>query len=88
LALDVFGKAVKRQYDVAIIFSQDQDLAGLVPAVRDIAAEQSRYIKLVSAYPVSASASSRRGINGTDWFEMDREFYDRCLDPRDYRPKK
>jgi uncharacterized LabA/DUF88 family protein len=83
LALDVVRLARQRQFDVAVIFSQDQDLREVVAEVRDIAAEQNRYIKLVCAYPAGANASAIRGINGTDWFAMDREF-----DQRDHRPRK
>ncbi len=88
IALDVVSLALKQQYDVAIIFSQDQDLAEIVPEIAEISKFQSRHIKLVSAFPTSASASSHRGIDKTDWFPMDQEFYDACLDPKDYRSKK
>ena len=30
----------------------------------------------------------RRGIERTDWLRMDRNFYDACLDSRDYRPRR
>jgi hypothetical protein len=52
-----------------------------------IAREQDRWIKIVSAFPVSPTATNRRGINKTDWIEIDRAMYDACIDPRDYRPK-
>jgi hypothetical protein len=28
------------------------------------------------------------GIDKTEWIRMDQDFYDQCLDPRDYRPKR
>ena len=52
-----------------------------------ISAEQSRWIKMASAFPVSPVSRNRRGINSTDWIQIDRAAYDRCLDSRDYRPK-
>ena len=88
LALDVIRLARERQYDVGLIFSQDQDLAEVVPDVRDISRAQKRWIKLVSAFPSGPNASARRGIHGTDWLRISQDEYDACLDLRDYRPNK
>lgn len=87
LALDVIRLAIERQYDVAVIFSQDQDLAEVVADVRQIAKLQERWIKIACAYPAGNQATVTRGINNTDWLPMDQAFYDACLDMRDYRPK-
>ena len=88
LALDIVRFAFANRYDVALIFSQDQDLAEVVPDVKEIAKMQQRWVKLACAFPSGANATSARGIRDTDWIPMTKEFYDRCLDPRDYRPKK
>ena len=88
LGLDVVRMARHGDLDVAVIFSQDQDLAEIAREVRDIARFEGRWLKVVSAFPHGPNASSKRGINGTDWFQMDRAFYDACLDPRDYRPDR
>jgi uncharacterized LabA/DUF88 family protein len=87
LALDVVALARARQYDVAIIFSQDQDLQEVVQEVAAIAKEQARWILLACAFPSGPNASSKRGIDKTEWIKIEQEFYDKCLDPRDYRPK-
>jgi uncharacterized LabA/DUF88 family protein len=86
IALDVIAGARNRLYDVGIIFSQDQDLAEVASEIRTIAKEQDRWIKIACAYPDSPTAHNRRGINNTDWIRIDRAMYDRCIDPRDYRP--
>ena len=86
LGLDVVRMARNGEFDVAVVFSQDQDLAEVAHEVRDIARVQDRWLKIVSAFPHGARATSGRGIDGTDWFRMDRAFYDDCLDTRDYRP--
>jgi uncharacterized LabA/DUF88 family protein len=86
IALDVIAGARNRLYDVAIIFSQDQDLAEVAAEIRTIAKEQDRWIKIACAFPISPAARNRRGINNTDWIQIDRAMYDRCIDPRDYRP--
>ena len=87
-SVDKFFDAVDNAYDVALIFSQDQDLSELAHEIRRIARRDQRWIKLVSAFPASPVYRNRRGINGTDWVPIDRATYDRCLDQRDYRPKK
>lgn len=87
IALDIVRLAQENQYDVALIFSQDQDLTEAVEEVRLIATQQGRWIKLASAFPVSPTITNSRGINQTDWIKIDRKTYDSCLDPRDYRPK-
>jgi uncharacterized LabA/DUF88 family protein len=88
IALDVIRLTLAKQLDVAILFSQDQDLAEVVQDVREIARTQNRWVKVVSAFPDSPTASANRGIANTDWFRMKRAFYDRCLDQRDYRPSR
>jgi hypothetical protein len=87
IAIDVIRMAHHREYDVALIFSQDQDLSEVAEEIRAIAGEQDRWIKVASAYPVSPTVPNARGINQTDWLPISRAVYDACLDPRDYRPK-
>jgi hypothetical protein len=77
---------LEETFDVAIIFSQDQDLSELSDEIRAISRRAGRWLKLASAFPVSSN-SRRRGIDRTDWLRIDRQLFDRCLDPRDYRPK-
>lgn len=87
LVLDIVSTARKKQWDVAVIFSQDQDLAEVVEEVREIGKEQGRNLEICCPFPHGPDATSRRGIERTNWFRMDREFYDACLDPKDYRPQ-
>jgi uncharacterized LabA/DUF88 family protein len=87
LALDVVRLAHRRAYDVALVFSQDQDLSEVADEIRVIAREQRRWIKIASAYPSSPTSRNARGINGTDWIRIDRATYESCVDSRDYRPK-
>jgi uncharacterized LabA/DUF88 family protein len=88
IALDIVGLARRGVYDVALVFSQDQDLSEVAMEIREIAKEQCRWIKMASAFPNSALSRNGRGINGTDWVKIPRAEYDACQDPRDYRPKK
>ncbi len=87
IAVDVIGMAFRREYDVALIFSQDQDLSEAAREIRVIAREQDRWIKIACAFPVSPTYPNTRGVNSTDWIPIDRDTYQACLDHRDYRPK-
>lgn len=80
LALDVIRLGLRNEYDVAIIFSQDQDLSEVADEIRQIAREQKRWIKIASAFPDSPSMQNRRGINKTDWIRIDRRSYESCVD--------
>ena len=86
LALDALDAAHQDHVDIALIFSQDQDLSELASLIRKVAGLQNRWIKIASAFPDAPGASNRRGINGTDWCPIDKATYDACIDPRDYRP--
>lgn len=85
IAIDIISLAHRKEFDVAIIFSQDQDFSEVADEVRQIAAQQARWIKIASAFPSSPASRNTRGINKTDWIRIDRGVYDACVDPRDYR---
>lgn len=80
IAIDVLTLADRGAYDVAVLFSQDQDLAELVTEIRGIAHRQRRWIKLASAYPVGKGTRNCRGIRNTDWIRIDKATYDRCVE--------
>ena len=88
IALDVIALAHRREYDVALVFSQDQDLSEVADEIRTIARQQRRWIKIASAFPHSPATRNPRGVNKTDWIRIDRALYDQCLDRRDYRGKR
>ncbi len=86
IAIDVVRLALRRSYDVALLFSRDQDLSELCGDIREIAREQGRWIKIASAYPWSAACPKGWcGIRNSDWIRIERDVYDACLDPQDYR---
>jgi uncharacterized LabA/DUF88 family protein len=66
IALDVASFTARNAMDVAIIFSQDQDLFEVVKEARDIATSQGRKLIVASAFPRSDRGNRRRsGIRGT-----------------------
>ena len=85
IALDIIRLAIHDEYDVALVFSQDQDLSEVADEIRAIAKEQERWIKMASAYPVGPGTKNTDGIRGTDWIEIDEATYHACRDLRDYR---
>jgi len=88
IALDILRLAHRQHYDVALVFSQDQDFSEVAEEIRIIAREQRRWIKIACAFPLSPTSRNRRGIEKTDWLPIDRVTYDACLDRRDYRATK
>ena len=86
IAIDIIRFALKREYDVGGIFSQDQDLSEVAKEIPYIAREQNRWIRVVSAYPYNEDIEdlNKRGIDFTDWIKIDRDTYDQCIDSRDY----
>ncbi len=87
LALDLVLMALSGSYDVALIFSQDQDLTEAVQEIRSISRSMNRWIKCACAYPFSSTTKNKRGINNTDWIRIGRDVYDACLDQLDHRRK-
>ncbi|MCE0522168.1 MAG: NYN domain-containing protein [Methylacidiphilales bacterium] len=85
IALDVVQAVHANTCDVALIFSQDQDLSEVAEEVRRLGQSSGRWVKMASAFPVSPTARNKRGINKTDWIRVDKSLYDSCLDPLDYR---
>lgn len=85
LAIDIIRLAHRNAYDVALVFSQDQDLSEVADEVKLISREQRRWIKMACAFPHAPGCQNERGINGTDWIPLDRATYDICIDPFDYR---
>jgi hypothetical protein len=88
MALDIIRISHRKELDVAVIFSQDQDLSEVAKEIRTIAVEQNRWIKIACAFPYSPTTRNRRGIDKTDWIKIDRATYDACLDRRNYWPPK
>ncbi|MBA7681092.1 MAG: NYN domain-containing protein [Calditrichaeota bacterium] len=76
IAIDVIRMAHRKEYDVALIFSQDQDLSEVAEEIRTIAQEQGCWIKIACAFPSSPASRNKRGINRTDWIHIDRNTYD------------
>ena len=85
IALDLVRMARLKEYDVAILFSQDADFSEAADEIRLLAKEQSRWIKIASAFPFSATSNKTFGVPKTDWIRIQKSEYDACIDTSDYR---
>ena len=87
LAVELVQATYEQLYDVAVIVSQDADLAPAVAVAREIAQGQNRRVDFESAFP---QLPGRRhfGIPDTTWVPIDKATYDTCLDLSDYRPPR
>ncbi len=87
IALDIVRLAHDGTFDIALIFSQDQDLSEVVKELGRIAAMHSTKLRAVTAFPVGNRTKNNRGIVGTDWVPIYKPLFDTCLDTEDYRPE-
>jgi hypothetical protein len=85
IAIDMIRLALDQRYDVAVVFSQDQDLSEAVDEIRSIARQQGRHVTIACPFPMGPGTTNARGINGTDWIRLDMALWRECVDPTDYR---
>jgi len=88
IALDMVRLAREGAYDVAVVFSQDQDLNEAVSEVHRIREETGRWMKVCCAYVVDDTGGHRPWIRGAAPLPITRAEYERCIDPFDYRGRR
>jgi hypothetical protein len=60
----------RNEFDVAVNFSQDQDLAGAVTGVREVAKDHQRHMEMIGAFPFSSQTTNPQPISGTTAFQL------------------
>lgn len=85
LAIDLIQLTYEKQYEVAIIVSQDWDFGPAVRLAKEIAKDQHRQLIFESHFPIGPGSTSERGVPGTIWLPIDQTTYDACYDSREYR---
>lgn len=81
LALDAVQLMNRQPYDVALIFSQDQDFRELVTDLKAAAARRGRPLLTCSVFPVSAQGSKIRGIDNADLqIPLPQSYFEACLE--------
>jgi uncharacterized LabA/DUF88 family protein len=89
IALDIVRLGRLGKFDVGLIFSQDQDLIEAVHELREIAKEQTRWVKLASAYVQHGDAKyTTRGIYDTQWLPIDQTLYESTREAARFYSKK
>lgn len=83
IALDIIGMGRRNEYDVSLLFSQDNDFREVAIELRALAQESQRWIKIVSAFP-DTEPPKARGVDKTDWERIIKAEYDSCIDPKNY----
>jgi uncharacterized LabA/DUF88 family protein len=85
IALDMVRLAREDAYDVAVLFSQDQDLNEAVSEVHRIRTDTGRWMKVYCAFLVDHAGGHRPWVRGAAPLPITRAEYERCIDPMDYR---
>ena len=88
LALDAVALFRRKPFDVALLFSQDQDFAELADELQHLAVEQSHPVRVVSVIPWSGRLPPAVGIRGTNLVIMDRDLFGSALDDADNRRRR
>jgi uncharacterized LabA/DUF88 family protein len=86
LALDAIELYRKGAFNVALIFSQDQDFAELASEIKSLARQEERWVQVASAFP--DKGASRSGVHGTLPITIDRETFARVLDSAENRQRR
>ena len=88
IGLDIIRLVWRGEADIILLFSQDQDMNEVAKEVKEISQLNNTDIQMWSAFPKGPNASFARGVAETKWIKINEQDYNRCLDTRDYRPKK
>ena len=86
LAIDLMRDFMMGRCDIVAIVSQDRDFDGVVSSVKDLSKRLQRPVRVMCAFPMGPGTTNRFGIQGAQARGVQKEEYDACLDPRDYRP--
>lgn len=97
LSLDLVRMATRNEFDIAVIFSQDQDLSEAVEEIRNCqsSGHVGKHVELYSSFPVlphgqltpAGKVWFSRGINGTAMIPFTQTEYETCIDTQNYFPK-
>lgn len=83
IALDIVKSAIAGR-SALVLLSQDNDMSVAVEEAHSVAKAAGRKLEVACAYPTSDFRSGR-GVEGTSWIPMSKDFYDLNIDARDFR---
>lgn len=88
LALDAVSQFRRGLYDVALIFSQDQDFSELAAELKAIAREEKRWVQVISAFPAAETTEAApSGISGTIGLALGETEFRKVLDTPENRKR-
>lgn len=85
IAIDLVMAAVENRTNNIVLFSQDQDLSEATSEAKKIAAQKGNDLKIICAFPESPTSRNPNGVYHTDWYRFNWDFYQKCIDPLQYR---
>jgi uncharacterized LabA/DUF88 family protein len=85
IALDAVSLFRQNAYDVALVFSQDQDFSELAAELKSIGREEKRDVHVVSAFPTSEKAPAVTGVSGMAPVPLDEALFKTVLDTPENR---
>lgn len=86
LALDAIELYRQGAFNVALVFSQDQDFSELASEIKTLARQENRWVQVASAFP--GSGTNRSGIIGTLPIAIGQETFARVLDTAENRQRR
>lgn len=86
MALDAIALYRKGAFDVALLFTQDQDFAELASEIKALAREDGRWVQVASAFP--DKGTGRGGVYGTLPIVIDQETFAQALDTAENRQRR
>lgn len=86
LALDAIELHRQGAFDVALLFSQDQDFAELASEIKALARQENRWVQVASAFP--ANDTTRSGVHGTLAIPVDHDTFAGVLDTAENRQRR
>ena len=85
IALDAVSQFRQNAFDVALLFSQDQDFSELAAELKSIARDEKRTVQVVSAFPASEKTPATNGISGMIPVPLDEALFSKVLDTPENR---
>ena len=82
IAFDMRTYAVEGKFDVALLFSQDNDFAEAAFEIKQIGRETGKELNVACAFPEDSKRAS--GVQYTEWIRYSKQEYDQCLDLNSY----
>lgn len=81
-SLDIYNDVLRNKADVVLLFTKENKYIELIEAIKKVAREEDRWIKIVTIYPheKGRGKAGYAGINNTDWISVNHTMYQSCCE--------